>query len=323
MKPQLQYEGVVVPMVTPLTTTGKVDDHAVDRLVEILVEGKVNGVFVLGTTGEGAGVSKASRRHLVERVVARVQSRALVYAGIGDLYPDDAVVANEYLASGADVVVARAPVSMGESEMEPWFRTLLDRLQGPVILYNIPMLTQVSIPLEVVGQLLGHPRLVGIKDSENNLERLTALICQYGSHVGFSVFVGVGRLMEQGLRLGAHGIVPSVGNLIPETCHQLWDCAQRGDWNGAKAHADRMNSVAAVYQADRDLGESLSALKAALSLKGICERCMFPPLRSLDEKELKEVADDLVRANLVDARGVMAALERGRTKVRTGMSKNL
>jgi 4-hydroxy-tetrahydrodipicolinate synthase len=278
--------------------TGSVDDHAVDRLIEILMEGKVDGVFVLGTTGEGTGVSRAARHHLVERVVARVRSRALVYAGLGGLHPGDAVLGNEHLESGVDAVVARVSRAMRESEMEPRFRTLMDRLQGPMILYNIPMVTKVSIPLDVVGQLLGHPRLVGIKDSEKSLERLTALLQLCGHHPGVSVFVGVGALMEQGLRLGAHGIVPSVGNLIPETCHQLWECAGRGDWVGAKRHADRMNAVAAIYQTNRDLGESLSALKGALSLQGVCEKQMLPPLVSLDDLALRSLGVELDRLQL-------------------------
>ena len=285
-------------MVTPLTMAGRVDDHAVDRLIEILVEGKVDGVFVLGTTGEGAGVSREARRHLVERVVKRVRSRALVYAGLGDLPPDDAALGNEHFDAGVDAVVARASVSMRESEMEPRFASLLDQLQGALILYNIPMVAKVSIPLPVVARLLGHPRLVGIKDSERNLDRLKALLEMCKPHPEVAVFVGVGVFMEQGLRLGAHGIVPSVGNLIPDTCHQLWECARRGDWAGARRHGDRMNAVATLYQANRDLGESLSALKGALSLQGVCEKQMLPPLEPLNDAELRALGLELDRLQL-------------------------
>jgi len=299
MKNELKHEGVVVPMVTPLTLTGGLDEGAVDRLVETLLEGRVHGIFTLGTTGEGGLISKAERQRLVQRVTERVCKRALVYAGIGDLHPDDAAAGNAYLDAGVDAVVARAPVSMPAEKLHSWFQSLLDQLHGPMILYNIPLLTGVSIPLEVVEQLAGHPRLLGMKDSENDPGRLEMLLRQFGSRPQFSVFVGVGKLMEQGLRLGAHGIVPSVGNLIPETCRQLWDCSRRGDWVAAKQHADRMNTVAAIYQADRDLGESLSALKGALSLRQVCERYMSPPLHPLDEQELSTLAAEMDRLHLM------------------------
>jgi 4-hydroxy-tetrahydrodipicolinate synthase len=244
-------------------------------------------------------ISRTDRQRLVERVLDRVRGRALVYAGIGDLHPNDAVAGNAYLEAGVDAVVCRAPVSMPAAEMHSWFRSLFDQLKGSTILYNIPLLTGVSIPLEVVEQLAGHPRLVGLKDSENDLGRLEVLLRQYGTRPNFSVFVGVGKLMEQGLRLGAQGIVPSVGNLIPETCRQLWDCSRRGDWVGARQHADRMNAVAAIYQADRDLGESLSALKGALSLRRVCQKYMSPPLHPLDDQELRTLAVELDRLQLM------------------------
>lgn len=295
----LRHEGVVVPMITPVTHAGNLDESAVDRLVDTLLAGRVNGIFVLGTTGEGAMVSSAQRQRLVERVVARVQSRALVYAGIGGLDTDDALTGNKSLEAGADAVVARSPIAMPEAELQGWFGSLLDRLNGPTILYNIPILTKVSIPLDVVSKLLGHPRFIGIKDSENNLERLTTLLQRCGNRPGFSVFVGVGKLMEQGLRLGADGIVPSVGNLIPSACQQLWECARREDWPGAAQQAARMNSVAAVYQAGRSLGESLSALKGALSLRGVCDGAMLPPLSPLTNDALQALASELDRLKLL------------------------
>ena len=89
----------------------------------------------------------------------------------------------------------------------------------------MPMTTKVSIPLDVIGQLVGHPRLAGIKDSENNPKRLEELLQRFGGRPDFSIFVGVGALMEAGLQLGADGIVPSVGNLIPDVCRKL--CARR------------------------------------------------------------------------------------------------
>jgi len=301
MKKHLKHEGVVVPMVTPLTDSGALDRRAVERLVDFLLEGGVNGIFVLGTTGEGSGVRAETRRQLVERVVNRVQSRVLVYAGVGELQPEPIAAGNDYLAMGVDAVVARSPIGMAADDMAPWFSGLLEGTRGPVILYNIPILTKVSIPLDLIERFECFANLVGIKDSENNLNRLTKLIQRYGDRPGFSIFVGVGKWMEQGLELGAHGIVPSVGNLIPDVCRGLWECAQRKDWSGAKRHAERMNTVAAVYQADRDLGESLSALKAALGLKGICERFMAPPLEALVAAETSELAKQLDSLGLVNA----------------------
>jgi 4-hydroxy-tetrahydrodipicolinate synthase len=158
----------------------------------------------------------------------------------------------------------------------------------------------VSIPLEVLEKLMGHPKLVGFKDSENDAVRHEALIRRFGQQPGFSIYVGVGVLMASGLRQGAHGIVPSVGNLVPDTCQQFCDAAQRGDWAATEAATLRMNAVAALYQKGRTLGQSLAALKAALHLKGICGSHMLPPLQPVAEAELEALRSEMRSLKLLE-----------------------
>ena len=288
-----------MPMVTPVTIEGHLDEPAVGRLVEFLLAGGVEGIFVLGTTGEGMSVPAASRRKLVERTVAAVKRRSKVYAGIGDNPRNAVAVGNEYFHAGADAVVTRPPVSFPVEELLPWFNSLLAGLEGPLILYNIPPMTNVSIPLDVVGHLLGHPKLAGIKDSENNAKRLEELLGRFGHQKDFSVFVGVGALMAHGLRLGAHGIVPSVGNLIPEVCHRLCESARLGDWAEADRQSARMNAVSALYQNGRTLGQSLAALKGALACRGLCAPHVLPPLAPLSETELETMRGQMSRLQLL------------------------
>ncbi len=290
---------MVVPMVTPLTSTGQLDEPAVDRLVDFLLAGGVDGIFVLGTTGEGISVPRSFRQRLVERTAARVRRRAKVYAGIGQPPSHDLAAGNAYFHAGADAVVAHPPVALPTEQLLPWFRSLLVKLEGPLLLYNMPSTTNVSIPLDVVAELVGHPNVAGMKDSENSPRRLEELLRRFGGHPGFSIFVGVGALMAQGLRLGAEGIVPSVGNLIPDVCRQLCTCAQRGDWVGAERHYRRMNAVAALYQNGRTLDQSLAALKGALCCSGLCSAHVLPPLRPLSDAELQSLRDQMSRLELV------------------------
>jgi dihydrodipicolinate synthase/N-acetylneuraminate lyase len=294
------HHGVVVPMVTPVTPTGKLDEPAVERLVTFLLGGGVDAIFVLGTTGEGMSVPRAFRRRLVERTVALVQRRAKVYAGVDEVHPKDVAEGNDYFHAGADAVVTRPPISFPVERLEPWLQSLLARLEGPLILYNIPSTTNVSIPLEVVGQLIGHPNLAGIKDSENNIKRLEELLRRFGDKPQFAIFVGVGRLMARGLRLGAEGIVPSVGNLIPRVCRELCECARRGDWAEAERHAKRMNDVSALYQNGRTLSQSLAALKGALACCGLCEPHVLPPLLTLPEAELEGIRKQMYSLQLLN-----------------------
>ena len=302
MSKALKYHGAVVPLVTPFAGHGALDEAALARLVDLQIAGGVAGIFVLGTTGEGAHVPRESRRRLVAQTVKLVHRRALVFAGLGDIRKADATEANEFFSEGADAVVAHPPVSekVPPAKLRDWYESLLERLAGPMLLYNMPMTTDVSIPLDTVEQLLGHPRLAGIKDSENNPQRHEELLLRFGGKKNFSVFIGVGALMEKGLKLGADGIVPSVGNLIPDVCGALCVAAKKADWPEADKLSARMNSVAALYQKGRNLNESLSALKAAMHLRGLCAPQVLPPLRKVSEMELEKIRRQMKELHLLN-----------------------
>jgi 4-hydroxy-tetrahydrodipicolinate synthase len=267
-----------------------------------LVAGGVEGVFVLGTTGEGANVPEQFRHQLVRRAAKKVKGRCLIYAGLGDLRRENFGGANEFFRSGADAVVAHPPISekIPAEKLHEWYQSLLDRLEGPLLVYNIPSTTGVSIPLDAVEKLIGHPKLAGLKDSENNPARHEELLKRFGGKKDFSIFIGVGALMEKGLRLGADGVVPSVGNLIPKICRDLCASARRGDWPEVENNFSRMNEVAALYQKGRTLNESLAVLKAALHCRGLCTPEVLPPLRRLSEPEVKILRDEMSRLHLLN-----------------------
>jgi 4-hydroxy-tetrahydrodipicolinate synthase len=300
MKTGVIFKGVVVPMVTPIAANGSLDEAGLTRLIQSLLSGGVNGVFVLGTTGEGANVPDSIRRRLVQHTARAVRGRALTYAGLGDIGTGEVGEGNEYFKLGADAVVVHPPISrpVPSSSLETWYRSLLDRLNGPLILYNMPSTTGVSIPLDAIEKLMGHPRLAGIKDSENDSRRLEELLSRFGGRSGFSIFVGVGALMEKGLRLGAHGIVPSVGNLIPDVCRNLCDSARRGDWVNAESSFARMSAVSALYQKGRTLNESLSVLKAAVHVRGLCEPHVLPPLHPLTQAAMEKLRVQMAQLHL-------------------------
>jgi 4-hydroxy-tetrahydrodipicolinate synthase len=304
MKKGSKFHGAVPPLVTPFTEQGVLDEAALDRLVDQQIAGGVAGIFVLGTTGEGAHVTPQVRRQLVARAVARAKKRVLVYAGLGDVRSADMSEANEFFRAGADAVVVHPPISEKRTadELLGWYQSLLDQAQGPLMLYNMPSTTGVSIPLDAVEKLLGHPRLAGIKDSEKNPERHAELLKRFGGREDFSVFIGVGALMAQGLRLGADGVVPSVGNLIPEVCRELCDAAGRADWTAVETASARMNAVSALYQKGRNLNESLAALKAAMFCRGGCTPQVLPPLRRVSEKELGKIRQQMMELHLLNGK---------------------
>lgn len=283
------HRGVIVPMVTPVTAQGALDEAAVGRIVDFLCAGGVHGVFVLGTTGEALAIPAAMRDRLVQLTVERVHGRALVYAGISaNALPESVAAGNRYLAMGVDAVVAHVPRHFEKQPEQAWgfFADLAAQLQGDFILYNMPLTTNVSLPIPLCKETAHQPRVIGIKDSENDSARMVELLKELGDKKNFSVFIGTGPLMGKGLLLGAEGIVPSVGNIAPALCRELYDAAVRGDEPGTEALHKKLMAVSSIYQNGRKLGPSLAALKGAMALLGLCGPNMLPPLKVVDAAEM-------------------------------------
>ncbi len=292
---QKKYRGVVVPMVTPVTKEGKLDTEAVVRIIEFFAKAGVSPLL-MGTTGEGNSVSPKDGLLFVETAVKAAQKRITIYAGLtGNCFSEQLTQAEAYTKAGADVIVATLPTyyALTEEQMENYYRTLADSIKGPLMLYNILATTHMSIPVDVIRRLADHPNIVGLKDSERDLERMAQCIEIAKDRDDFCYFCGWAAQSAHSLELGGDGIVPSTGNYVPEMFQQLYEAAIAGDMATANRLQDETNEIAKIYQKDRTLGQSLTALKVMMQTKGLCEPWMLMPLTRLTEEEEKAIRDAL------------------------------
>ena len=290
-----KYRGVVVPMVTPVTKEGALDTDAVVRIIEFFVQAGVSPLL-MGTTGEGNSVSQSDGLLFVETAVKAAQRRITIYAGLtGNCFAEQLAQAEAYTKAGADVIVATLPTyyALTPEQMENYYRTLADSIKGPLMLYNILATTHMSIPVDVIRRLADHPNIVGLKDSERDLERMAQCIEIAKGRNDFCYFCGWAAQSAHSLELGGDGIVPSTGNFVPEMFQQLYEAAIAGDMATANRLQDETNEIAKIYQKDRTLGQSLTALKVMMQTKGLCEPWMLMPLTRLTEEEEKAIRDAL------------------------------
>ena len=291
-----RHRGVIVPLVTPVTADGSLDEPAATRLVEHLAANHC-GMLVLGTTGEVASLPAALRQRYVELAVSVTRGRTPVFACIAQNCFANAVdSAREYLRAGADAVVAMLPnyFKLDAAEMEAYFRQLASSIAGPVLLYNMPATTGMSVPVDVIERLSELPNVTGLKDSENTPGRREEVAARLGGRDDFALFMGVAAHSVAALKLGFVGLVPSSGNLYPQPWHELYTAALAGDWATAERLQQRLDAIGGVLQRNRTIGQSLAALKAALSTRGLCTPHMMPPLRALDGAQQAEVRGELV-----------------------------
>lgn len=281
------HRGVIVPMTTPITASGAVDEPAVERLADRLARHELS-VFVLGTTGETSSIPAAQRDRLVAAVLRATAGRVPVYAGIGDnCVPDMIAAARQYLSLGVTAVVAHAPCyyPLTREELHHCFSLLHREIAGPLMLYNIPQTTGISLPLDLVEELSHLPHVVGFKDSENTPGRLEETAARFAGRSNFAILMGSAVLSVAALKAGFDGLVPSSGNLVPDLWQRLWRHACAGEWAEAEALQLRLDAIGAVLQRNRTLGGYLAALKAALAEQEVCSPDVLPPLRPLPPAE--------------------------------------
>jgi dihydrodipicolinate synthase/N-acetylneuraminate lyase len=125
------------------------------------------------------------------------------------------------------------------------------------------------------------------------------LLQRFGNQPQFSIFIGVGSFMVAGMKRGAAGIVPSVGNLIPDVCQKFYESARRGGWDDAEYHFARMQAVTEIYQKGRTISESLAILKAAMACRDLCEPHILPPLRALSQAECETLRKQMATLHLL------------------------
>ncbi len=280
MKVEKKYSGVVVPMVTPFNSNFSIDENAVAKIMQSFEYNNVQP-FILGTTGEAASIPIALQNDLIKIAAKNKTANTILYAGISSNSTLQTIENANFCAdNNVDVVVATVPAyfALTNSQIINYFETLANKSNLPVIIYNIPATTNVSLNLEILDELSKHPNIVGIKDSERSEERLTKSIALWKDRNECSFLIGWAAKSAEGLLVGADGIIPSTGNLTPKLYNDLYFAAQKKDAQTTYALQKLSDEIGATYQSNRTLGESLKALKMLMKENGLCEDYMMPPL---------------------------------------------
>jgi 4-hydroxy-tetrahydrodipicolinate synthase len=291
MEKEKKYSGVVIPAVTPFTKKLALDEAAVERMFENFRKNSV-APFILGTTGEAASVPFEIKKEFFTLAGRLKQNGDVLYAGISsNVFAESVVLAKQAFENGTDVVVATLPsyYALTAEGMLRYFSELADAVGGPLMIYNIPATTHMSIPLEVIEKLSYHPNIVGLKDSERSEERLQESLQHWRDREDFSHFLGWAARSADEILGGGDGLVPSTGNFHPGLYRDLYQAAKEDDKAKAYNLQEISNVLGNLYQQGRTLGESLWALKVVMKELGLCEPVVHPPLYAMSVEEEKNL----------------------------------
>lgn len=283
MKKKKKFSGIIVPAVTPLTGALEIDPDGVENLFSFFYTHTISP-FILGTTGESASLPLRVKEDYVRLAAKNKKEGTLLYAGISSNVLKESVEFAFFCADhGVDAVAATLPsyYALSTAQMKRYFITLADVSPLPIIIYNIPATTHMSIPLELIDELSHHPNIVATKDSERSDERLQQSLALWKDREDFGHFLGWAARSAAALKGGSDGLIPSTGNLVQWIYSDMLTAAENGDWEKAEAMQLLSDQYGAVYQANRTLGESLWSLKVLMESAGICSATVMPPLQSM------------------------------------------
>jgi 4-hydroxy-tetrahydrodipicolinate synthase len=280
--------GVFPPITTPFDPdTGDVAPTQFQSNVARLLEAGVDGIVVCGSTGEASLLDPSEQQQLVGLTREAVTNGAWVIAGTGGESTRQTIAASQAAATaGADAVLVRPPsyysAATSPESLVAHFLAVADASPIPVLLYNIPKYTHLSLAPAFLQQLTKHERIIGVKDSSGDAKNVAA----YREAVPqWTVLVGGASLLLTALEIGCQGGIIGVACYAPTLCVQLLREFEQGHRATAVALQERITPL------DKEIVGKLgpAGVKAAMDAAGLYGGPVRAPLAPLSDKDRERV----------------------------------
>lgn len=279
----LDLAGILPPVATPFVDD-EVDLAAMRANCERWMRTGLRGVLLLGTNGEAALIRDDEAVRLVAAAREAVPADRVLLVGTGRQATRDVIALSKAVArEGADAVLVLTP-SVYRNQLTPatliaHYRAIADGSPVPVLLYNMPQATGVTLTPAIVQELASHPNIGGIKESSGDVAVVGDLVGR--ASAGFPVVVGAAASLYASLMVGATGAIVAIANVVPELCVRLFELARTGRHEEALALQRALTPLAAAVTT----GFGVPGLKAAMALAGYRPGQPRRPLVPLDEND--------------------------------------
>ncbi|KPY43234.1 4-hydroxy-tetrahydrodipicolinate synthase [Pseudomonas syringae] len=282
----MQFRGIIPALVTPFTADQQIDEQALRNLIENLLNAGVHGLFVLGTNGEFFTLSESEKLKIARITVEAVAGRVPVVVGTGAFATHEVIEMNKKMIDvGADALSIITPYfnAISQSELIKHYTAIADASELPLMMYNIPAKTGMSIGIGAVATLSPHPQIKGIKDSAGNFDALVQMM-QYRSD-DFAVFAGTDSLIYWNLLAGGDGAIAATANAVPEVVMSIWNNCQSGNHEAARAAQEALRPLRDAFA----LGTMPVVLKTATQLLNVPVGPCRAPVQPLDAAALEKL----------------------------------
>lgn len=275
------FTGMATAIVTPMHTDGSIDYEALGRFVEFQIGSGINGLVVMGTTGENATIEPEDQKKVIAYTVEKVAGRVPVIAGTGTNNTEH-VLHNTRNACqvGADAVLVVTPYynKATQNGLVTHFTAVADESTLPVILYNVPSRTGCNLLPKTVAKLSEHPNIAAIKEATGSLAQMIEIMHLCGDKI--DVYSGEDGLTVPMMAMGAKGTISVLSNVAPRQSVAMTDACLRGDYAAAaKMQCNLLPLINALFSEVNPI-----PAKAATAAMGFGADTLRLPLTSMEEQ---------------------------------------
>lgn len=284
------FEGSMVALVTPFTESGQIDKEKVGQLIEFHISKGTDVIVPCGCTGEAATLTHDEQKEIIRYVVEKVAGRLKVIAGTGSNSTTEALgltqCAKEVGADGALMITPyyNKPTPAG---MYEHYRTIAEKVDIPIVLYNVPSRTGRSMLPETVAELYKIDNVVAIKEASGSMDQVSNIL----NLCDITVLSGDDSMTLPILSVGGKGVISVVANVVPDLMADLVHSFLKGDTEKAtQVHRRLFPLCKALFYETNPI-----PVKRALSLMGMIENELRLPLVRMSEQNearLKKALQD-------------------------------
>ena len=233
MKPVI-FTGAAVALVTPFNADGSVNYEEFGKLIDFQIENGTDALVIAGTTGESSTLSEEEHIEVIRYAVERTAHRVPVIAGTGSNATATAVMlSQEAEKAGADALLLVTPYynKTTQNGLYVHYSTIAKSVNLPIILYNVPSRTGMTIEVETAARLAEIDNINAMKDAVGNISYTAKLIERCGDKL--NVYSGNDDQIVPMMSLGANGVISVLSNVMPKETHEMCAAALAGDFKTA------------------------------------------------------------------------------------------
>lgn len=291
-------QGIYPPLVTPFNSDESLSIEGFRAIIEHVLAGGVNGIFILGSASEGYALSRDEKIKLIELALETINRRVPLMVGTGAITTHEAVELTKIAElAGADYASILTPyfIPATQEELYQHYKAILTATRIPVLAYNNPPRTQVNLMPATAARLVREfPNFVGVKDSSGDLSLTTEYVQTCGP--SFRTMTGRDTQIFAGLTNGTAGAVPAIANAVPNLVVEIYERTRRGDYAGAL----RVQEILAPLRRAFSLGSFPVVVKEATAMMGVpvgpCRR-PIQPLAPDKKEELRRILDNILASS--------------------------